>query len=309
MKQQDKKELNRIIHKKTMENYLDGLTDTDNNACFTVSQEPLFTADGTPTNYWCNRRDDNGVVVGQVSQHYSVIQHCDLLDKTELAFHNQGLSNFKKDTIVWNYGARMSTNYTFGNFTRFVKGTKMNKGDELAMRISVRNSHDGSSQALFRVGMLRLVCTNGMTSLTSEISANKRHKGVISLEFLSLGIAQAVTQFEGSLRLFGALADRDIKQREGEIILQHLVHKGTMSERFYKEVSQVWQRPSYQEDSGRNLYNLYNAITERVSRHYDERGQVEVSDRINTGSLTTLNRLMVDDSFFETVLTKTPSLN
>jgi hypothetical protein len=82
-----------------------------------------------------------------------------------------------------------------------------------------------------------------------------------------------------------------------------------MSERFYKEVSQVWNRPSYEEDTGRNMYNLYNAITERITRHYDDRGQVEVSDRINQASLQSLSRLTFDEEFFANTQKNTPALN
>jgi len=299
----------RTNHKNLLKQYFDGIEDTSNNPHFTVSQEPLFTRDGAPTEYWCNRRDDNGYVVGNVSDHYTIIQHGDLLAKTKQAFALQGLDNWKEESVVWNHGARMATTYTFGNYVRRVKADTMKRGDDVALRISVRNSHDGSSQARFNVGMLRLICSNGMTALENEISANKRHKGNINLEFLSLGVAQAVTQFEKSLELFGALANRVILQRQGEVILQSLVHRKVMSERFYKEVSQVWNRPSYEEDTGRNMYNLYNAITERITRHYDDRGQVEVSDRINQASLQSLSRLTFDEEFFANTQKNTPALN
>jgi hypothetical protein len=240
--------------------------------------------------------------VGQVSEHYSVIEHRELLDRTEMAFALQGLSNFKRDIVSYNHGARMASTYTFGNYVRRVKANSMKKGDDLALRISVRNSHDGSSQATFRVGMLRLVCTNGMTSLQNEISANKRHKGVINLEFLSLGVAQAVKQFEESLTLFGALANRKIMQREGVIILQSLANRKIISDRFHQEVAQVWNRPSYEEDQDRNMYNLYNAVTERISRKYDAKKQVEASDRINQATLTAIATLSNNDDMFERVM-------
>jgi hypothetical protein len=148
-----------------------------------------------------------------------------------------------------------------------------------------------------------------MTSLQNAISANRKHKGDIDLEFLSDGVAQAVQQFEKSLVLFGSLAERVIKQREGEIILQSLVHRKVMSERFYKEVSQVWQRPSFAEDAGRNMYNLYNAITERITRHYDDRGQIEVSNRINSGALESIARLHDNEELFAHTIKNTASLN
>jgi len=296
-------------HQNLLEQYFDGVEKSDNNPYFTVHQEPLFTSDGAPTEYWCNRRDDNGYVVGNVSDNYTILQHGDLLNQTKKAFVLQGLSHWEEHSSVWNHGARMATTFTFGNYVRKVKAGSLMKGDDLAMRITVRNSHDGSSQARFNVGMLRLVCTNGMTSLQNEISANKRHKGVISLEFLSLGVAQAVARFEESLVLFGCMAERPILQRQGEVILQSLVHRKVMSERFYKEVSQVWQRPSYEEDRSRNMYNLYNAITERITRHYDDRGQVEISERINQSSLESLARMTHDADYFDTIQKNTPALN
>ena len=299
------KEALRISHKQLLDQFSDGVPETSNDVDFSIKQEPLFTRDGTPTNYWCNRRTDNGMPVGQVSEHYSVIEHRDLLDRTEMAFALQGLSNFKRDIVSYNYGARMASTYTFGNYVRKVKANSMKKGDDLALRISVRNSHDGSSQATFRVGMLRLVCTNGMTSLQNEISANKRHKGVISLEYISLGVAQAVKQFEDSLMLFGALANRKIMQREGVIILQSLANRKILSDRFHQEVAQVWNRPSYEEDQDRNMYNLYNAVTERISRKYDAKGQVEASDRINNATLTAIASLSNNDDMFQHVMKST----
>jgi len=299
----------RTNHKKLLEQYYDGIESNNHSPYFSVRQEPLFTSDGAPTEFWCNRREDNGYVVGQVSDHYTIIQNEDLINQTKTAFVMNGLSGWEEHHDVWKHGARMATTFTFGNYVRKVKAGTMQKGDALALRISLYNSHDGSSQATFRVGMLRLVCTNGMTSLQNAISANRKHKGNIDLEFLSDGVAQAVQQFEKSLVLFGSLAERVIKQREGEIILQSLVHRKVMSERFYKEVSQVWQRPSFAEDAGRNMYNLYNAITERITRHYDDRGQIEVSNRINSGALESIARLHDNEELFAHTIKNTASLN
>ena len=299
----------RTNHSNLLKQYYDGVDSTTSNPHFNVRQEPLFTSDGAPTEYWCNRREDNGYVVGQVSETYSVIQNTDFIDKTQAAFSLNGLSGWQEKHDVWKHGARMSTTFTFGNYVRKVKANSMQKGDDVALRISLYNSHDGSSRATFRVGMLRLVCTNGLTTLQNEISASRKHKGDIDLEFLSLGVGQAVQQFEKSLVLFGNLADRSIKQREGEVILQSLVHRKVMSERFYNEVSQVWQRPTFSEDAGRNMYNLYNAITERISRHYDDRGQVEVSNRINNGALESISRLAFNEELFAHTIKNTPALN
>jgi hypothetical protein len=51
--------------------------------------------------------------------------------------------------------------------------------DILSMGIRMYNSYDGSQKFMFMVGLYRLVCSNGMTSIVENVSLRKSHTSVI----------------------------------------------------------------------------------------------------------------------------------
>jgi hypothetical protein len=126
--------------------------------------------------------------------------------------------------------------------------------------------------------MLRLVCTNGMTTLESEVSMTKKHSANVETNFLEDAIKKAVGNWDTAIKKVESLTQRTIEHEQGLTILSNLVRMGALSDRMSGEIAKVWNDPSHDEDKGRNLYNLYNATTQHLT-HNVESTRAELADR------------------------------
>ena len=108
-------------------------------------------SDGHRENY----REDTGESLAIVSDRYKIVHNKEVIDRVESCLK---LGEFKKQIYCPGNGSRMYAVYDFKE-----QRAEVTKGDIIGMRITVRNSYDGSSGIPLESGGLRLVCLNGMT--------------------------------------------------------------------------------------------------------------------------------------------------
>ena len=231
---------------------------------FTVEQVPLFDQQGRRTGFFGNQRTDNGIVLGVTSERYGIQNNAPLIERAEEAFNDQGLGDFEREVIVTGDGQRMRAVYDFKNQIKPREDRK--KGDNMGLRLTVQNSFDRSLRVSFAMGVLRLVCTNGMTSLEREQSMTKKHSSGNGLDFLGEALSKAIGSWDKALLTYNQLEAVEIEQQQGLNALHNLAKAGAISYRMAGAVSKIWNNPTYTEDEGRNLYNLYNAVTEHLTR-------------------------------------------
>ena len=254
---------------------------------FTVEQVPLFDAQGRRTGFFGNQRTDNGIVLGVTSERYGIQNNAPLIERAEEAFNDQGLGDFEREVIVTGEGQRMRAVYDFKNQSKRREARK--KGDNMGLRLTVQNSFDRSLRVSFAMGVLRLVCTNGMTSLEKEQSMTKKHSSGNGLDFLGEALSKAIGSWDKALLTYNHLEAVEIEQQQGLNALHYLAKAGAISDRMAGAVSQIWNNPTYTEDEGRNLYNLYNAVTEHLTREV-EGTRYELAERVNQKVLTRLDQ-------------------
>jgi hypothetical protein len=146
------------------------------------------------------------------------------------------------------------------------------------MRLTLQNSFDRSLRVSFALGMLRLVCTNGMTTLENEVSMTKKHSSNVETGFLVEALDKAIAGFDKAVDKVEQLGRKSIEHDQGLTVLGNLVRLGALSDRMSGEIAKVWNDPTYDEDSDRNLYNLYNATTQHLSRNVEDT-RSELADR------------------------------
>ena len=254
---------------------------------FTVEQVPLFDQQGRRTGFFGNQRTDNGIVLGVTSERYGIQNNAPLIERAEEAFNDQGLGDFEREVIVTGDGQRMRAVYDFKNQIKPREDSK--KGDNMGLRLTVQNSFDRSLRVSFAMGVLRLVCTNGMTSLEREQSMTKKHSSGNGLDFLGEALSKAIGSWDKALLTYNQLEAVEIEQQQGLNALHNLAKAGAISDRMAGAVSQIWNNPTYTEDEGRNLYNLYNAVTEHLTREV-EGTRYELAERVNQKVLTRLDQ-------------------
>jgi len=245
---------------------------------FTVEQVPLFDAEGRRTGFFGNQRTDNGTVLGVTSDRYGIVNHGSLIHTAEDAFEAAALGEFDRTVYVTGDGARMRAHYDFKNHTRALRREDRKVGDEVGLRLTLQNSFDRSLRVSFALGMLRLVCTNGMTTLENEQSMTKKHSSNVETGFLSEALQKAIGGWDNAIDKMESLSHKAIEHDQGLTILGNLVRMGALSDRMSAEIAKVWNDPTYEEDKDRNLYNLYNATTQHLTRNVEDT-RSELADR------------------------------
>lgn len=247
-----------------------------------------FVADG----FSVNRRTDTMQVLGKVSDRYGIVQNTDLLTVAEDAFKSKGLSEYKRSIITTGEGERMFATYDFRNQVK-----KLKRGDEIGMRLTVQNSFDGSLRASFSLGMLRLVCTNGMVSIEREVSMTKKHSMGIDTKFILKALDKAVTAWDNSADALNRLADVSLTQEQGVNVLAQLEDSAVLSGKLRENIGMIWASPRHVEDSERNLFNLYNSVTQHLT-HDVSATRFELANRVSGNVLSVLDRAARSPSRF-----------
>jgi len=271
---------------------------------FDVHQEPLLTTDGKRTGYFGMVRRDTAepITLGVCTEQYGVVKNADLIEMVEsnLASHDK-LSNYNSRKFVVRDGARFYASYDFPDFKTELKPMgKRAKGDILGLRLTVNNSYDRSCRVSLSLGFLRLVCTNGMTSLSKEFSMTKRHTLAVNLDFVGDALAHACDSVESSAQIFNKLAQRALTNDQGLTLLTKLEEKDIISGKVREGIEAVWRNPQYEEDTDRNLYNLYNAATQFLTRNVSQE-RYEYSERVNRDLLKVFSGKTRDEDLLKLV--------
>jgi hypothetical protein len=255
-----------------------------------------MTPEGAKSGVKCARRLDNGTVLGTMSEHYGKVDNAELVDKAENAFDQAGLKYTKRQCVVTNgvmknsLGARMRMIYDFENENVQLRREDRQKGDVLGMRLILQNSFDRSLRLSFALGLVRLVCTNGMQTLEKELDLTRKHSTKIDVDSLLTTdvVSRAIESFKASTDVFGLLSRTSIKHDQGLNILGNLAKKNVFSEKHRAGIAQIWNSPTHEEDNARNLYNLYNATTQFLTTDVAD-SRFELSDKVGTGVLKNLS--------------------
>jgi hypothetical protein len=117
------------------------------------------------------------------------------------------------------------------------------------------------------LGLVRLVCTNGMTTTEKEIEMVKKHSTNVNIGDIITedALDSALAKLKNGLSVYTRLADVTLEQEQGLSILQNLTHGKVISEKLRESIAKIWNDPTHDEDKGRNLYNLNNAITQHLT--------------------------------------------
>lgn len=249
----------------------------DSNYNYQVAVEPLHLSTGEETSLFATVRQDTRKALGVVSDRYGVVQNNDLIGMVDEGFKSMGLESSRRDVFVERGGSRLFARYDFRHQIAKVPTV----GDVCGMRITARNSFDKSCPVVFELGMLRLVCTNGMVRSGVEYRLTKTHVGSGKLlKGVMEGISGTVSAFQAAVESFGDLANQGISNSQGARIIEHLTTIGTIPKKMEASMQLEWINPRRNEDKPRNLWSLYNAGTQ-VLTHEIEDTKFEVAHRVN----------------------------
>jgi hypothetical protein len=233
--------------------------------------------------YFMNIRQDNDEILGWTTERYGLVHHSDVLGRADEAFEARGI-DVERKVIVTEGGAKMRAQYDLKG--DLFKADVPQVGDTMAYRLTAQNSYDRSLRISFALGLVRLICTNGMTTTEKEIEMVKKHSTNINIGDLITedALDSALAKLKNGLSVYSRLAGVELEQEQGLTILQNLANAKVFSEKVRENIAQIWNNPTHEEDSARNLYNLNNAVTQHLTHEVaDER--FEYANRVTSNVL------------------------
>ena len=251
---------------------------------FTVKQVAVpHPVKGGKSGYFMNIREDDNEILGWTTERYGLVQHSDILGRADEAFENRGIDVTRK-VIVTEGGAKMRAQYDLQG--DLFKADVPKVGDTMAYRLTAQNSFDRSLRISFALGLVRLICTNGMTTTEKEVEMVKKHSTNVNIGDIITedALDAALAKLKNSLSVYGRLAETELTQQQGVTILQNLANAKVFSEKVRESIAKVWNDPTHEEDKERNLYNLNNAVTQHLTHEVaDER--FEYANRVTANVL------------------------
>ena len=277
---------------------------------YEVEKVKCMTPEGHFTGDYMTRRVDGqgpnrGVLKTGVSKDYNVVQNREVMEPVQNVLADLGLEPTKTSYYVMNNGARFKARFEF-------KDTQIEipkVGDTLGFRLDLDNSFNLMHRIRTMGGGLRLVCTNGMTTLDKEHGISCKHSNKFSVNNIVRAVEGALEAFQDLGKPdnpFTLMASREVSQEQGLNILQNLTNKGTISEVRREGIARIWNGPTHQEDESRNLYNLLNSVTQFTTHEVAETN-FEMSERLNNNVTKQLLKAAREESHLNALWTPAES--
>ena len=263
-------------------------TPHSNNFSFPVTLEPL-TVEGHDSGFYGTVRRDEGFprVLGVAGERYALLQNSDFINQIEDGFKKADLSGFEREVSVMDHGARCQAQWTFKNRTIKVRSV----GDEMAFRVTARNSYDGSWKVSLVDTIERLACLNGAVRSEKGIMLQGKHTSRLNVDRIVGGLGTMLERFETWASDLDLLV-LPIEQAQGSHILSHAQDEGIISGSTRDGILGFWNAPRRVQDEERTVYNLWNAGTEFFT-HVLKRERFQYADTVNaefTGWMMELGR-------------------
>jgi hypothetical protein len=145
--------------------------------------------------------------------------------------------------------------------------------EKLAPSIILLNSHDGTQAFGFRMGIYRLVCSNGLVIPEEEYTSFRiPHKGY-TFDNLRKSMTKAVEMIGEKVEVINKMIQKDLSEQEQmDLALKALlIRSGVDSEsvetpKYTQESLKEVLRPTREADKGDNLWVVFNRIQEAVTR-------------------------------------------
>jgi len=147
----------------------------------------------------------------------------------------------------------------------FAVHTFKNANEELGLSIAFRNSLDKSLSVGMAFGAQVFVCDN--LALTGSIVKIRKHTTNVHTdleEMILTGIYRARTSFISAVDDAGEMKRIEIADDGAYRALGHLFGHKVLSPRQMPVALKEWHHPSHQEFEPRNLWSLFNSVTEAL---------------------------------------------
>lgn len=207
---------------------------------------------------------EDGSYISTVGRHYSIVDNRQYFDEVINALQEGGVDYIPKQFHVEGNGKRTTMIVRLPQFQMHHKTI-----EEQDFELRIVNSFDTTLAAKTEIGLLRLICTNGMTAFDQEFNYRMLHKGDITAKAkeaieLYQGFDSVFRRTQEQIeRLGNSIANKAAVARyigDGEVTRNN-IFKG---ERWAKKLQEAW----LEQNETANLWELYNIFTYIISHGY-----------------------------------------
>jgi hypothetical protein len=149
---------------------------------------------------------------------------------------------------------------------------------------------------------------NGAATMVKGENATALHTTNVSVSFVGEAIKRLVPRVGEALLTMDALADVGLTDAQGVAILAQLVEKADVTASLAEEMAKLWLNPRRNEDKARNLYNLYNAVTDYLT-HEVAAERAEYANAVSFKVLVRLNAAAHKRDVLDSLLAPVPNGN
>jgi hypothetical protein len=145
---------------------------------------------------------------------------------------------------------------------------KGKNGDDAYPRIILTNSHDGFNSFQFRVGIFRLVCSNGLVVADENFSSFKiRHTGY-TFEELRTIMNQVVEDLPNKIQVLNKMQARILTPQEMRDLATKAMQIRTekLDAEFDDSTIVDILTPTRKEDEGEDLWTVFNVLQEKITQ-------------------------------------------
>lgn len=231
------------------------------SALFPVKQEKLFLSNGRETDIYAIINAENGHYVGHYGSEDVFISNKELMERLFKALDLLGIDY---DVKMKAYGKRADR---FHAILTLNEGLKVN-GFESKLELHIKNSF-GNGALMCQLGLLLLICLNGMVGMQKAFSLLQRHSKSLSLDYVVKELEQRLSNAQNGFQgMFDGINDIQINDNQVATMLGNMARLGKQS--FSKKMASYillnWHNPDEPERGyGDTLWRFLNAGT-RVFR-------------------------------------------
>lgn len=136
-------------------------------------------------------------------------------------------------------------------------------GDDVFPELLLTNSHDGKNAFHFRVGLYRLVCTNGLVVTDAEFSnVSIRHMGY-TFEELTTQVLKLVESLPNLVNKINIFKEKELTEEEIVAFALKATELRWKDKKLKLDINDLISSQRNQDDAP-NLWNVFNRIQEKL---------------------------------------------
>ena len=163
-------------------------------------------------------------------------------------------------------------------------------GEATQMRMRIIDSHDQSFKRDIRCMLMRLACTNGMSTVGERLAVKQKHTMLSDPEKLGAVVSEFPTRLEKEASLYKQMMrtrvslDQAVAFARAEVASYRTASGIKINEKSVEEFARIWHLYSSMGDTGYRLYNVLTHIGTHVTGRDGTdiaRKQIRIEDRVS----------------------------